>query len=318
MNQDSPRIAVIGSGRETPTSLLTLAEELGREIATRRAVLVCGGLEGTMAAAARGARQAGGETIGILPGVDRGSANEWITVAIPTGLGHARNQQVVLSGDAVIALPGASGTMTEIGFCGIHGRPVIDLGSWRLPGMIPARTPGEAVDRALAAIRGEPQRSETANVVLRLPRDTDVDVLFAFQRDPDARRMAAFTSKATEELAGYASWWNRVCANDSVIVRTIEHEGTVVGSILSWEMEGTREVSYWIGREHWGRGIATTALTAFLELVGTRPLQAHAAADNLASIRVLEKCGFRITSRLRGFAEERDAEIDEVEMTLWQ
>jgi len=129
-------IAVCGAGTADP-STVSLAESVGREIALRGARLVCGGLGGVMAAACRGAKSAGGLTIGILPGRQTSEANEWVDVAVATGLGEGRNLLIIYTADGVIALPGGSGTMSEIAFSLKTGKPVIDFGRWGLNGMIP-------------------------------------------------------------------------------------------------------------------------------------------------------------------------------------
>jgi uncharacterized protein (TIGR00725 family) len=145
-----PQISVIGSGAEHEPR----AEEVGRLLAERGATVVCGGLGGVMAAAARGARSAGGTTIGILPGEDRTAANEWIDHVVVTGIGHARNLAVVGSGDAVIAVGGRWGTLAEIGFARVLGRYVVILEpGWEIEDVPRAATPAEAVALALAAVR---------------------------------------------------------------------------------------------------------------------------------------------------------------------
>jgi uncharacterized protein (TIGR00725 family) len=139
---------VIGSGAEHTGR----AEEVGRELAERGCVVVTGGLGEVMAAAARGAKSAGGTTIGILPGESRAEANEWIDHAVATGIGHARNLAVVASGDAVIAVGGSWGTLAEIAFARRLGRPVVVLEpGWEVAGegIERAATAGEAVDLAL-------------------------------------------------------------------------------------------------------------------------------------------------------------------------
>ena len=119
----------------------------------RGAVVVCGGRGGAMEAVCRGAASQGGTTIGILPGPDRAEANQWVSVAIPTGLGELRNGLLVRAGDAVIAVAGGYGTLSEIGFALRIGRPVIGLGTWELGrGIVVARDAEDAVERALAAV----------------------------------------------------------------------------------------------------------------------------------------------------------------------
>ncbi len=142
---------MIGSGRAHEER----AEEVGRLLAERGCTVVCGGRGEVMAAAARGAKAAGGTTIGILPGETREGMNEWIDHAVVTGIGHARNLAVVASGDAVIAVGGAWGTLAEIAFARVLGRPVVILEpGWEIDGdgVERAGTPAEAVDRALREV----------------------------------------------------------------------------------------------------------------------------------------------------------------------
>jgi len=143
------QVAVIGSGVEHEGR----AEQVGRLLAQRGCMVVCGGRGEVMAAAARGAKAAGGTTIGILPGETRAEANEWIDHVVVTGIGHARNLAVAASGDSVIAIGGAWGTLTEIGFAGILGRPVVILEpGWEIEGIPRAASPEVAVELALAAV----------------------------------------------------------------------------------------------------------------------------------------------------------------------
>ncbi|HWP34324.1 MAG TPA: TIGR00725 family protein, partial [Thermodesulfobacteriota bacterium] len=124
-------VAVIGEGEAGPQALAD-AEAVGRLLAARGAVVVCGGMGGVMDAAARGARAAGGVSIGILPGTRREEGSPALTYRLPTGLGHARNPLVVLAADAVIAIGGRAGTLTEIGYALIYRKPVIGLRTWTL------------------------------------------------------------------------------------------------------------------------------------------------------------------------------------------
>jgi uncharacterized protein (TIGR00725 family) len=141
------QVSVIGSGAEHEAR----AEEVGRLLAERGCAVVTGGLGEVMAAAARGAKKAGGTTIGILPGESRADANEWIDHAVVTGIGHARNFAVAASGDAVIAVGGSWGTLAEIAFAMRLGRPVVLLEpGWELAGVDRASTPAEAVELALS------------------------------------------------------------------------------------------------------------------------------------------------------------------------
>jgi uncharacterized protein (TIGR00725 family) len=141
-------VAVVGPGEAGPDELET-AEEVGRRLAQAGTIIVCGGLGGVMGAACRGASAAQGTTIGILPGADRASANEWVTIAIPTGLGELRNGLVVRAADAVIAVGGGHGTLSEIALALKSDIPVIGIGTWDIDGVEEADTPEEAVRRAL-------------------------------------------------------------------------------------------------------------------------------------------------------------------------
>ena len=146
-------IGVIG-GSTCDEQTARLAEKVGRGIANADAVLVCGGRSGVMEAACRGAKSAGGITVGILPGDDRQGANAFVDIAIVTGMGVARNALVVKSSQAVIAIDGEYGTLSEIAFCLQLGIPVIGLQTWGVaPQIIPAKTPAQAVELALQAIQ---------------------------------------------------------------------------------------------------------------------------------------------------------------------
>jgi RimJ/RimL family protein N-acetyltransferase len=133
--------------------------------------------------------------------------------------------------------------------------------------------------------------SSTSGVALRDVIESDLPILFEHQRDPDANRMAAFPARDREAFTAH---WAKILSDDTVMARTILFDGHVAGNIGSFEQSGERLVGYWIGRELWGRGIATKALEGFLRQDTTRPLYAHVAKDNVASIRVLEKCGFTV------------------------
>jgi uncharacterized protein (TIGR00725 family) len=141
-------VAVVGPGEAGPGEAET-AEAVGRELAERGAVLVCGGLGGAMEAACRGAKAAGGTTLGILPGADRAAANEFVDVAVATGLGEARNALVVRAADALVAVGGAYGTLSEIALALKTGKRVVGLGSWEIDGVEAAEGPADAVRAAL-------------------------------------------------------------------------------------------------------------------------------------------------------------------------
>lgn len=151
-------ISVIGAGKTSPDTY-QLAEELGAELARKSVIVVCGGRTGIMEAVCKGAREHGGLTIGILPGDSRKEANPYVDIAIPTGLGVARNVLVVKAGEAVIALDGECGTLSEVAIALVEHIPVVSLTKWILPnemhrGIIPASNPLEAVEKAINAITG--------------------------------------------------------------------------------------------------------------------------------------------------------------------
>ena len=155
-------------------------------------------------------------------------------------------------------------------------------------------------------------------ILLREVTEADLVIFFEQQQDPAANWMAGFTAEDPTDWAAFAAKWAKILADETVTTKTIVCDGRVAGSIgcflAPWS--GQREVTYWIGRDHWGRGVATKALAAFLEELAERPLYARAAADNIASIRVLEKCGFVLIGRESGFANARGAEIEEVVFEL--
>ncbi len=128
-------VSVIG-GHEISKEVEDIAHEVGSIIADVGAVLVCGGLGGAMEAASRGAKEAGGTTIGILPGKDKEDANAYIDIALPSTIGFARNAMVACSADIIIALPGSFGTSSEISYGMVYKRPIIDLGNWNIEGMV--------------------------------------------------------------------------------------------------------------------------------------------------------------------------------------
>ena len=145
-------IGVIG-GNQCGSKVSRQAEEVGRLIAQRGGIVVCGGLGGVMEAASRGASEAGGLCIGVLPGGHSKEANPYIHIAIPTDMGHARNVIIVRTADALIAISGKYGTLSEVAFALILEKPVISLGSWDMdPKVLKANDPKEAVDLAFRAI----------------------------------------------------------------------------------------------------------------------------------------------------------------------
>lgn len=128
------------------------------------------------------------------------------------------------------------------------------------------------------------------DVIIRDVADADLELLFQYQADPESTRMAALPAR---ERVAFDLHWAKIRADATVVLRTIVVHGQVAGSLVTWEHAGERMIGYWLGRDYWGRGIATDALTQFLRLIPTRPLYAYVASHNLGSSRVLAKCGFR-------------------------
>lgn len=133
------------------------------------------------------------------------------------------------------------------------------------------------------------------NVRLRRVREDDLPVLFEHQLDPEATRMANFPARDRD---AFLEHWTRILGDGSLVAQAIELDGEIVGNIGSWIQDGERDVGYWIGRKYWGAGIATAALRELLSEVDERPLFAHVVEHNIGSIRVLEKCGFRVVERV--------------------
>ncbi|QIN81306.1 GNAT family N-acetyltransferase [Rubrobacter tropicus] len=154
-------------------------------------------------------------------------------------------------------------------------------------------------------------RPPTGQVRLRDVDEGDLTTFFDQQLDPEANRMAAFTSRNPADRDAFAAHWSRILGDETIVKKTVLFDGLVAGNVLGFEQFGGREVSYWIGKEFWNRGIATRALSEFLNQTETRPLYARAAKDNLPSIRVLEKCGFTISGEDGGFSNARGEEVEE-------
>lgn len=156
------------------------------------------------------------------------------------------------------------------------------------------------------------------NVVLRAVDPSDLPLFFAQMRDPEAVRMAAFTTEDPADRAAFDALWDRILTRPDAVVRTVLADGTVAGNALAWGPPGEQTVGYWIDRAYWGRGVASAALRQLLGLIPIpdRPVHARVAADNAGSLRVLEKCGFTVTGHERNWAPGRRADTDEVLLTL--
>lgn len=156
----------------------------------------------------------------------------------------------------------------------------------------------------------------TSDVLLRDVTEGDLPIFFEQQLDSAANYMAAFAAKDRAARDAFTAHWTKILGDDTITKRTILFDGHVAGSVLSFEQFGKPEVSYWIGKKYWGKGIATKALSELLGLVKTRPLYARSAKDNIAWIRVLEKCGFTISGEDKGFSNARDEEVEELILKL--
>jgi RimJ/RimL family protein N-acetyltransferase len=150
-------------------------------------------------------------------------------------------------------------------------------------------------------------------VRLRPVEDRDLGVFFDHQADPVATEMAAFPARDKDQFAAH---WAKIRADGATIQRTIVADGAVAGHIGSWEQDGQHLIGYWVGRAHWGRGVATEALAQFVRQVAARPLHAHVAVHNAGSIRVLEKCAFRRDREQEAMAPPAEDGVEELIFVL--
>ena len=154
-------------------------------------------------------------------------------------------------------------------------------------------------------------------LLLRNVVTDDLPIFFEYQLDQEANTMAAFTAKDPTDREAFMAHWHRILADERNIIQTIIFNGQVAGSVSSYEEEGKPEVTYWLGKDYWGKGIATRALKEFLAQKNqVRPIYARVAKDNLRSRRVLEKCGFKIIGESKGFANGRGQEVEEFLLEL--
>jgi RimJ/RimL family protein N-acetyltransferase len=155
----------------------------------------------------------------------------------------------------------------------------------------------------------------TSQISIRPVLDGDLLIFYNHQSDPEADHMAAFSKQETD-WETFRARWTRMLADPTPVMRTIVVDGQVAGNVLKFVMFEQPSVAYWLGREFWGRGIATAALGLLLQEVTQRPLYARAAKDNFGSVRVLEKCGFKLVGEEKNMAQARGAETEEVIMEL--
>ncbi|QRG68735.1 GNAT family N-acetyltransferase [Brevibacillus choshinensis] len=160
------------------------------------------------------------------------------------------------------------------------------------------------------------ENESTNDVLLRDVIEDDLPVFFVQQLDSAANYMAAFTTKDPTDRDAFTAHWIKIFGDKTIKKKTILFKDQVVGHISSFEQFGLPAVSYWIGKEYWGNGIATKALFQFLSDIDERPLYARAAKDNIASIRVLQKCGFQISGEDKGFSDSRGEEVEEFILIL--
>jgi RimJ/RimL family protein N-acetyltransferase len=157
---------------------------------------------------------------------------------------------------------------------------------------------------------------DMAVIALRPVEDGDLDALFEHMRDPEGVRMAAFTPEDPGDRNAFDAHMARVRSSPDIIMRAVICDRHLAGSIASFPAGSQTEVTYWIDRAAWGKGIATQALTLLLEMVTARPLHARAASDNAASLRVLQKCGFTAVGTEKSFAAGRNEDIEETILRL--
>lgn len=156
----------------------------------------------------------------------------------------------------------------------------------------------------------------TSDLLLREVREDDLPIFFEQQLDSDANYMAAFTAENPADRDAFTAHWHKILDDDTTTNKTILLAGQVAGHIARFERWGKPEVTYWIGKEYWGKGLATRALSELLSQVKERPVYARVAKDNTASVRVLEKCGFKIAGEDKGFSNARGKEVEEYILEL--
>jgi RimJ/RimL family protein N-acetyltransferase len=162
-------------------------------------------------------------------------------------------------------------------------------------------------------VRGRPRKASSDDVTLRDVTEDDLEILFEQQRDPVANEAAAFPAR---ERGAFMAHWAKILKDGSLVKKAVVFRGHLAGNVVSFERSGVREIGYWIGREYWGRGIATLALSRLLREVKERPIYAHVATHNVPSIRVLEKCGFTPSAHGAESGGPPDDGVEEVVLEL--
>jgi RimJ/RimL family protein N-acetyltransferase len=158
--------------------------------------------------------------------------------------------------------------------------------------------------------------NNSATITLRNVEPSDISIFFEQQLDPEAIRMAAFVRKERQDRAVFDAHWKRIMDSTANVNKTILRGEEVVGHIACFPQEGELEVTYWIGKKHWGKGVATQALKKLLQEITHRPIFARAAKDNIGSVRVLQKCDFKIIGEDKGFAQGRGEATEEYILRL--
>ncbi len=270
--------------------------------------------------------EAGGRIVGCVTLEDRGEALELINIDVPRDLqGQGIGTRMVRlveerarkEGKRAVTL----GTSRNAAGVAWKSFPWWTLQGYRVTGEEEnewTRSIGPGVREIRMRKDLLPRGVAASDVQLRDVRESDLPIFFEFQRDPVANRMAAFTARDPSDRAAFQAHWAKILSDETITNKTIVSDGRVVGHVAKFVDKefGKPEVTYWIGREFWGRGLATKALSEFLRHVAVRPIYGRAAKDNLGSLRVLEKCGFRIVGHAKGFANARGEEVEEAMLEL--
>jgi RimJ/RimL family protein N-acetyltransferase len=172
---------------------------------------------------------------------------------------------------------------------------------------------GSGISRHGDRVAERAPNTSTRRVLLRDVTEADLPTFFEHQRDPDANEMAAFPPR---DWNAFMAHWATILDDETVTKKTILFHGQVAGNVVSFERSGRREVGYWIGKEYWGKGVASQALSQLLSQTTARPLHAHVAKQNIASLRVLQKCGFRISGEAAAVSDPGGDQVEEFLLVL--